>query len=104
MKYIAGTIRVGMNLREIKALCEAYLLNRGADSFWYWDIGAFIFAGEETAVSVSGKEYKAANRVIPENDMITIDRSPQKNNNWRDYARTLVIENGVVCGSAGYDL
>ena len=57
MKYIAGTIRAGMNLREIKALCEAYLLNRGADSFWYWDIGAFIFAGEETAVSVSGKEY-----------------------------------------------
>ncbi|MCI8786406.1 MAG: aminopeptidase P family protein [Eubacterium sp.] len=79
MKYIAGTIKTGMNLREIQALCEAYLLNHGADSFWYWDIGAFIFAGEETAVSVSGKDYKAANRVIQEHDMITIDLSPQKN-------------------------
>ena len=27
-----------------------------ADSFWYWDVGAFVFAGDETTVSVSGKQ------------------------------------------------
>lgn len=32
-----------------------------------------------------------------ENDIITIDLSPQKNNIWGDYARTLVFENGVLC-------
>lgn len=97
IKHIAGTIQAGMNLRDIKALCEKYLLENGADSFWYWEVGAFVFAGDDTAVSVSGKDYKAADRAIQENDIITIDLSPQKNNVWGDYARTLVIENGVVC-------
>ena len=29
------------------------MLELGADSFWYWDVGAFVFAGDETTVSVS---------------------------------------------------
>ena len=97
IKYIAGIIKSGMNLRDIKTLCEDYLLKNGADSFWYWDVGAFVFSGDDTAISVSGKDYKAANRTIQENDIITIDLSPQKNNIWGDYARTLVFENGIVC-------
>ena len=97
IKHIAGIIKAGMNLRDIKALCEDYLLKNGADSFWYWDVGAFVFAGDETAVSVSGKDYKAANRTIQENDIITIDLSPQKDDIWGDCARTLVLENGIVC-------
>jgi hypothetical protein len=39
-------IKVGMNLPDMKALCENYLLENGADSFWYWDVGAFVFAGD----------------------------------------------------------
>lgn len=97
IKYAADMIRVGMRLPKIKALCEEYLLKNGADSFWYWDVGAFIFAGDETTVSVSGKDYKAADRIIQENDIITIDLSPQKNSIWGDYARTLVFENGILC-------
>lgn len=97
IKYAADMIKVGMNLLDIKALCENYLLQNGADSFWYWDVGAFVFAGDETAVSVSGKDYKVTDRIIQENDIITIDLSPQKNNIWGDYTRTLVFENGVLC-------
>ncbi len=97
IKHIACTMKAGMNLRDIKALCEDYLLKNGADSFWYWDVGAFVFAGDETAISVSGRDYTAADRTIQENDMITIDLSPQKDNIWGDYARTLVIEDGKVC-------
>jgi len=97
IKHIAGIIKAGMNLRDIKALCEDYLLKNGADSFWYWDVGAFVFAGDETAVSVSGKDYKAANRTIQENDIIMIDLSPQKDDIWGGCARTLVLENGIVC-------
>ena len=37
------------------------------------------------------------NRIIQENDIITIDLSPQKNNIWGDYARTLGFENGILC-------
>lgn len=97
IKYAADMIQVGMRLPKIKALCEEYLLKNDADSFWYWDVGAFIFAGNETTISVSGKDYKATDRTIQENDIITIDLSPQKNNIWGDYARTLVFENGILC-------
>lgn len=97
MAHVADTIRVGMSLPNIKTLCENYLLNNGADSFWYWNVGAFVFAGDDTAISVSGKEYKVADRIIQKNDIITIDLSPQKNNIWGDYARTFVLEDGVLC-------
>lgn len=97
IKYAADVIKAGMNLSDVKVLCENYLLENGADSFWYWDVGAFVFAGDETAVSVSGKDYQVTDRTIQENDIITIDLSPQKNNIWGDYARTLVFENGVLC-------
>lgn len=80
IKYAADMIKVGMNLPNVKTLCENYLLENGADSFWYWDVGAFVFAGDETAVSVSGKDYKVTDRTVQENDIITIDLSPQKNN------------------------
>ncbi len=58
IKYAADIIKVGMNLSDINTLCENYLLEHGADSFWYWDVGVFVFAGDETAVSISGKDYK----------------------------------------------
>jgi ADP-ribose pyrophosphatase YjhB (NUDIX family) len=75
---------------------EEKLLELGADSFWYWDVGAFVFAGDETTVSVSGKQYVTTDRVIADNDIITIDLSPQACNIWGDYARTIVVENGNV--------
>ena len=87
----------GLLQEQIKKLCEDYLLENGADSFWYWDVGVFIFAGDETALSVSGKDYQAADRIIQKDDIITIDLSPQRNNIWGDYARTLVFEDGVLC-------
>lgn len=101
MAYAKKNIYAGMNLLEIRELCEKKMLELGADSFWYWDIGAFVFAGDDTAISVSGKEYKTSNRVISDNDIITIDLSPQINGLWGDYARTLIVENGIVI--EGYD-
>lgn len=96
IEYIKKIIKPGMNLQEIRKVCEEKLLELGADSFWYWDVGAFVFAGDETTVSVSGKQYVTADRVIGNNDIITIDLSPQAGNIWGDYARTVVVENGMV--------
>ena len=94
--YIKSIIKPKMNLREIRKACEEKLLELGADSFWYWDVGALVFAGEETTVSVSGKQYVTADRYINNNDIITIDLSPQIGNIWGDYARTIIVENGKV--------
>ena len=96
IEYIKNIIKPGINLLEIRKLCEEKLLELGADSFWYWDVGAFVFAGDETTVSVSGKQYVTSDRVIGNSDIITIDLSPQAGNIWGDYARTIVVENGKV--------
>ena len=79
MDFIRKTISPGMKLTQVRRLCEDKMLELGADSFWYWDIGAFIFSGDETTKSVSGKEYKTSDRYIEENDIVTIDLSPQCN-------------------------
>ena len=97
--YIKTEIRPGMSLSEVRRLCEEKMTMLGADSFWYWDIGAFVFAGDETTVSVSGKEYITADRVIESDDIITIDLSPQIGDTWGDYARTIIIENCNVVKS-----
>ena len=94
MEYARNHIKAGMNLADIRKMCEEKMLELGADSFWYWDVGAFVFAGDETAVSVSGTEYKTSNRIIESNDIITIDLSPQNKDIWGDYARTIIIQNG----------
>lgn len=99
MEYIKQNIHPGMTLLEIRDLCENKMMELGADSFWYWDVGAFVFAGDETTLSVSGKEYTTSKRVIEENDIITIDLSPQNGDTWGDYARTIIIENGKIVES-----
>lgn len=96
MAYIKTAVKPGMNLLDVRRLCEEKMLSLGADSFWYWDVGAFVFSGDETSVSVSGREYITSDRLIGFNDIITIDLSPQKNKIWGDYARTVIIEDGAV--------
>ena len=66
--YIKKIIKPGMKLLDIRKLCEKKLLELGADSFWYWDVGAFVFAGDETTVSVSGKQYVTSDKIIENND------------------------------------
>lgn len=94
MAYIERAIRPGMTLRDVRRLCEEKMLSLGADSFWYWDIGALVFAGEETGLSVSGRDYQTSDRRIGEKDIVTIDLSPQRENVWGDFARTVVLEDG----------
>lgn len=66
IEYIKTEIKPGMALPDVRRLCEDKMTLLGADSFWYWDIGAFVFSGDETTVSVSGREdiYYFADGVI----------------------------------------
>ena len=84
IEYASSIIVPDMTLVELRMLCEEYMLSHGADSFWYWDVGAFVFSGDRTAVSVSGQEYKTDNSKIKQNDIITIDLSPQRGCIWGD--------------------
>lgn len=44
IEYAKKNIYAGMSLIEIREMCERKMLELGADSFGYWDIGAFVFA------------------------------------------------------------
>ncbi len=57
IKFAKKNINSGMNLLQVREMCEEKMLELGADSFWYYDIGAFVFAGDETTVSVSGEQH-----------------------------------------------
>lgn len=99
MAYLKENIKIGMSLKQVKELCENYMINNGADSFWYWNVGAFVFSNTDTTLSISAKNYEVSNTTIKENDIITVDLSPQVNHYWGDYARTIIIENGNIINS-----
>lgn len=99
MSYLKENIKIGMSLKQVKELCENYMINNGADSFWYWNVGAFVFSNTDTTLSISAKNYEVSNTTIKENDIITVDLSPQVNHYWGDYARTIIIENGNIINS-----
>ena len=94
MKVAQQGIHTGQKLAAVRDLCEATMLSLGADSFWYWGIGAYVFSGTDTTQSVPGKSYETADRVIQAEDIITIDLSPQRDEIWGDFARTIIMENG----------
>lgn len=96
IEYAKKIIKPNLSLIKIREMCENKMLDLGADSFWYYNVGALIFAGDETTKSVSGKEYITSDYIIKNDDIITIDLSPQIKNIWGDYARTIIIENGKV--------
>ena len=96
VEYIKTRINPGMSLKAVRQLCEEKMIALGADSFWYWGVGAFVFAGDDTTVSVSGREYVTSDRLIDGTDIITVDLSPQVGDIWGDYARTIILEDGNV--------
>ena len=85
-----------MSLIDLRNSLEKKMFELGTDSFWYWDVEGFIFLGDETNASISGKHYVTTSKTIQNDDIITADLSLQNNNVWGDYARTIIIENGMV--------
>ncbi|WP_084606129.1 M24 family metallopeptidase [Agreia bicolorata] len=95
MEAARAALHPGQTLAEVRKDCEASLLELGADSFWYWGIGAFVFAGSGTIRSDSGRHYETPDYVLGEQELLTLDLSPQRRGIWGDFARTLVIQDGV---------
>lgn len=96
MLQIAHILTPGMSEKEIVEKTEKLLLENGAESFWYHNVGALVLVGEErTLSSVSGRDYEPSSTIcLKDNDIVTLDLSPQIDNIWGDYARTIYMENG----------
>lgn len=88
-------IQPGITETQIVKIAEKTMIENGIDNFWYYNIGAFVFVGERTLLSISGRDYQPTEEMVKENDVITIDLSPSLNGYWGDYAGTIIIENNT---------
>jgi methionine aminopeptidase len=104
INYLRGIIKEGITEKEIVEKAENYLYNKNVESFWYYNIGAFVFVGTRTVISMSGREYQPSDVKIQTEDIVTIDLSPAINSYWGDYARSFIISKGQVVGAEIKDL
>jgi len=91
MNYLFSVIVPGISEKEIRDEAEAYMLSHGIESFWYYNVGALVFIGDRTTLSVSGRDYTASDRRVEDNDLVTVDLSPCIENVWGDYARSFIV-------------
>ncbi len=100
IEYLKSSIiKSGVSEREIKDAAERFMKEKGADSFWYYDIGAFVLIGNRTKDSFSGKSYSSLSSTKAYRiDLVTVDLSPEVEGCWGDYARSFVIDHDKVLG------
>lgn len=94
IKFLNSFIKEGVTEIQIKEAAEDFMIKKGCENFWYYEIGAFVFVGKRTTISISGRNYKPTDEKVYENDIVTVDLGPEIQGCWGDFARTIIIENG----------
>jgi Xaa-Pro aminopeptidase len=69
---------------------------RGATGYWWYGVPALVLAGARLRHSVEGDVYQPSEAPLAENDMVTIDLSPEINGYWGDAARSYFLKNGTL--------
>lgn len=93
-------IKAGMTESEIVSKTEQIMRNKGIENFWYHGVGAFVHVGKRTIISESGREYVPSETAVSMNDIITMDLSPELDSFWGDYARTIIVMDGIAIDDA----
>ena len=96
IEFLKSFVEEGISAKEIKNAAEKFMSEKGVNLFWYYDIGAFVFVGEETTISISGRQYQVSDTKVQNNDLVTVDLSPEIDGFWGDFARSFIVENGKV--------
>lgn len=91
MRYLSTEIVPGITEKEIKKRAESYMMSAGIESFWYYDVGALVFVGERTRLSISGRDYIPSDQRVGCDDLVTVDLSPCIGTVWGDYARSFIL-------------
>jgi Xaa-Pro aminopeptidase len=94
MEAIGDYARSGMSEKELAAFAKEYMTDKGIVSYWYHEIPALLFAGERTVLSLPASEYVPSEYKVKDDDIITIDLSPEVDRVWSDYARTIILQDG----------
>lgn len=89
-------IYAGATEKSIVENCIKLLEKAGIIGCWYYNVPAFVLAGDRSSISISGKQYEPSDIPIRERDVVTIDLSPEQDGYWGDCARTYIVEKGAV--------
>jgi methionine aminopeptidase len=82
----------GMSEEDIANLCVNLLELEGITETWYYDVPAFVLAGDRSIISVSGRDYTPSSDVrLSQGDILTVDLSPSLNGRWGDCARSFCV-------------
>jgi Xaa-Pro aminopeptidase len=68
----------------------------GYPETWYYHCPALVLMGTRSCLSISGKDYQAADEKVGQSNLITIDLSPTDDDYWGDCARSFPFENDKV--------
>lgn len=104
IEFLRSFVRVGLSAKEIKSAAEDFMRKKGVDAFWYHNIGAFVFIGQQTTLSVSGRQYQPSGVRVQSNDLVTVDLAPEIGGFRGDFARSFIVENGSVTGAENSNL
>lgn len=97
---VRDTVKPGMSVADTARAAEDYMHGRGITSFWWDNVGAYAFAGDDTTLSEEALGYVPSARKLAADDILTMDLSPSDGDIWGDYARTIILEHGRVVQNA----
>jgi len=98
IQILGEEARPGMTEQDLVAVLDRAQRDQGIVSYWFNGSPALLFAGEHrTVISLSVDDYGGpTDYALKDNDIITIDLSPEVDGVWSDYARTLIMQDGRV--------
>ncbi|MCR4633861.1 MAG: aminopeptidase P family protein [Erysipelotrichaceae bacterium] len=95
LDHMKDFLRPGLNQEQIHEECESFMFSLGSEGWWIHDDPALILFNDLSTYSGPGlPDYR--NKVLKEDDFITIDVAPMIRTGWGDLARSFILENGKI--------
>ena len=103
LAQIAQHIRPGASEASLLAECRRLMDAQGVTGYWWFGVAGVILSGARLRASMEGDEYEPSHVALQQNDMVTIDLSPEIDGYWGDCARSFFLRDGrlVTAGEAG---
>ena len=95
LEHMKGFLKPGLDRDRIHEECERYMRSLGSQGWWIHDDPALILFGDLSTYSGPGlPDYR--NKVIKDDDFVSIDVAPMIESGWGDLTRSFVLESGKI--------
>lgn len=93
---LGPTIRPQDSERTIAERAIQLLADADVVATWYHECPALVLLGSRSCLSLSGRDYRPAEELVGQVNVVTVDLSPRVGDACGDCARTFVVESGVT--------